>query len=66
MKYLHDNGFKVLILNRFGYDASNNVLYINNNIPNADHSRIEPITTTTAAQSAQSGVVTKTRLEAIH
>ncbi|MBV9176864.1 MAG: hypothetical protein JO297_07480 [Nitrososphaeraceae archaeon] len=65
MKYLHDNGFKVLILNRFGYDASNNVLYINNNNPDAGYSRIELITTT-AAQSAQSGVVTKTILEAIH
>jgi hypothetical protein len=49
MKYLHDHGFKVLVLNQFGYDANNNIPYINNN-PDADHSRIEPITTTAAAK----------------
>jgi polysaccharide deacetylase len=30
MKYLHDNGFKVLLLNRLGYDTTNNVFYIKN------------------------------------
>jgi hypothetical protein len=28
MKYLHDNGFRVLTLNDLGYDTKNNVLYI--------------------------------------
>jgi hypothetical protein len=28
MKYLHDNGFKVLLLNQLGYDSNNNVLFI--------------------------------------
>ena len=28
MKYLHDNGFKVLTMNQFGYDTANNVLYV--------------------------------------
>ena len=28
MKYLHENGFKVLLLNQLGYDANNNVFYI--------------------------------------
>jgi hypothetical protein len=28
MKYLHDNGFKVLLLNQLGYDPINNVFYI--------------------------------------
>ncbi|HXP48660.1 MAG TPA: hypothetical protein VN922_01835, partial [Bacteroidia bacterium] len=28
MKYLHDNGFKVLTMSDLGYDKKNNVLYI--------------------------------------
>ena len=28
MKYLHDNGFRVLLLNQLGYDQNNNVFYI--------------------------------------
>ncbi|MFZ0510449.1 MAG: hypothetical protein WAM14_02485 [Candidatus Nitrosopolaris sp.] len=28
MKYLHDNGFRVLLLNQLGYDPNNNVFYI--------------------------------------
>ena len=31
MKYLRDNGFKVLTMNDLGYDNTNNVLYIRNN-----------------------------------
>ncbi len=31
MKYLHDNGFKVLTMNDIGYDSTNNALYIRNN-----------------------------------
>jgi peptidoglycan/xylan/chitin deacetylase (PgdA/CDA1 family) len=30
MKYLHDNGFKVVSLNQLGYDTMNNVLYLKN------------------------------------
>jgi len=30
MKYLHDNGFKVLIMSQFGYDTTNNLFYIKN------------------------------------
>jgi peptidoglycan/xylan/chitin deacetylase (PgdA/CDA1 family) len=30
MKYLHDNGFKVVTLNQLGYDTMNNVLYLKN------------------------------------
>jgi hypothetical protein len=30
MKYLHDNGFRVLTMNQIGYDPTNNVLYIRN------------------------------------
>jgi peptidoglycan/xylan/chitin deacetylase (PgdA/CDA1 family) len=30
MKYLHDNGFKVLVLNQLGYDTKNNVFYLKN------------------------------------
>jgi hypothetical protein len=30
MKYLHDNGFRVLTMNQLGYDTTNNVLYIKN------------------------------------
>jgi peptidoglycan/xylan/chitin deacetylase (PgdA/CDA1 family) len=31
MKYLHDNGFKVLTMNVLGYDTTKNALYIRNN-----------------------------------
>ena len=31
MKYLHDNGFKVLTMNHLGYDITKNALYIRNN-----------------------------------
>jgi len=30
MKYLHDNGFRVMNMSNLGYDAKNNVLYIKN------------------------------------
>jgi hypothetical protein len=30
MKYLHDNGFKVITINDLGYDTNNNVFYIKN------------------------------------
>jgi len=30
MKYLYDNGFKVLTLSQLGYDTANNVLYLKN------------------------------------
>jgi len=30
MKYLHDNGYRVLLLNQFGYDPNNNVFDIKN------------------------------------
>jgi peptidoglycan/xylan/chitin deacetylase (PgdA/CDA1 family) len=33
MKYLHDNGFKVLTLNQIGYDTTHNVLDIKNSTP---------------------------------
>ncbi len=28
MKYLHDNGFKVIRMSDLGYDVHNNVLYV--------------------------------------
>ena len=33
MQYLHDNGFKVLLLNQFGFDSANNLFYIKK-VPN--------------------------------
>ena len=30
MRYLHDNGFKVLLLNQFGFDPTTNVFYLKN------------------------------------
>jgi hypothetical protein len=30
MKYLHDNGFKVLTMSQLGYDTTNNVFYLKN------------------------------------
>jgi peptidoglycan/xylan/chitin deacetylase (PgdA/CDA1 family) len=43
MKYLHDNGFKVLTMNQLGYDAANNILYLKNA---AGYSTIKPASTT--------------------
>ena len=28
MRYLHDNGFKVLLLNQFGFNPTNSVFYL--------------------------------------
>jgi hypothetical protein len=44
MQYLHDYGFKVLVLNQLGYDITTNVFYVKNvplpasttTTPNAD------------------------------
>ena len=33
MKYLHDNGFKVITMSDLGYDENSRSLYIKNNIP---------------------------------
>jgi hypothetical protein len=30
MKFLHDNGFRVLLLNQLGFDQTKNVFYIKN------------------------------------
>ncbi|HET7147646.1 MAG TPA: hypothetical protein VFI73_04025 [Candidatus Nitrosopolaris sp.] len=30
MQYLHDNGFKLLLLNQFGFEPTNNVFYLKN------------------------------------
>jgi len=52
MKYLHDNGFKVLVLNQFAYDPNNNVFYVANNNNVTSHSgRIAATTTTTATRT---------------
>ena len=32
MKYLYDNGFKVLTVNDLGYDTKNNFLYIKSSV----------------------------------
>jgi hypothetical protein len=33
MKYLHDNGFRVLLLNQVGFDPIKNVFYLKNTLP---------------------------------
>ena len=48
MQYLHDNGFKVLLLNQFGFDPTNNVFYLKN-VPSSTHG------TTTDAATLLSG-----------
>ena len=30
MKYLHDNGFRVLTINQLGYDTTNSLFYVKN------------------------------------
>lgn len=52
MKYLHDNGFKVLTMNQLGYDNTNNVFYMKN-IPSPS-----PTTTTTAATTGIANATT--------
>jgi hypothetical protein len=54
MKYLHDNGFKVLTMNQLGYDNTNNVFYIKN-IPSPTSTTT---TTTTAATNAIANATT--------
>jgi peptidoglycan/xylan/chitin deacetylase (PgdA/CDA1 family) len=41
MKYLHDNGFKVLLLNQLEYDPNNNVFYITFDVHSLDR---QPVT----------------------
>ena len=49
MKYLHDNGFRVLLLNQLGYDPTKNVFYLNN---------LPRLTTTSTVAKATHGATT--------
>ena len=49
MKYLHDNGFKVLLLNQLGYDTKNNAFYLKNS---ADDDNNTAATTNTALRTS--------------
>ncbi|MDQ6862878.1 MAG: hypothetical protein M3044_03555 [Thermoproteota archaeon] len=52
MQYLHDKGFRVLVLNQLGYDKTNNVFYVKNvPMPATTTSR----TTTTIPNSDTNG-----------
>ena len=44
MQYLHDNGFKVLLLNQFAFDSTHNVLYLMN-IPSSNGAKTYSIAT---------------------
>ncbi|HET7391335.1 MAG TPA: hypothetical protein VFJ51_10965, partial [Nitrososphaeraceae archaeon] len=46
MKYLHDNGFKVLLLNQLGFDPVKNAFYLKNTVP--------PLETLTAKSTSPS------------
>jgi peptidoglycan/xylan/chitin deacetylase (PgdA/CDA1 family) len=46
MQYLHDNGFKVLLLNQLGYDTAHNTFYLKNS--SAADTRTSTTTTTSA------------------
>jgi peptidoglycan/xylan/chitin deacetylase (PgdA/CDA1 family) len=48
MKYLHDNGFKVLLLNQIGYDTTHNTFFIKNSPAAADTAATRISTTTTS------------------
>jgi peptidoglycan/xylan/chitin deacetylase (PgdA/CDA1 family) len=43
MKYLHDNGFKVLTINQLGYDTASNILYIKGAPISNNYSLLSPI-----------------------
>lgn len=56
MKYLHDNGFKVLTLKQIGYDTNNNIFYLKNSHKTSTVS----ITTNTTTSSNTSNTSHKT------
>jgi hypothetical protein len=51
MKYLHDNGFRVLLLNQFGFDPTNNLFYIKN-VPSSTHGAVTNNTAIVARNSS--------------
>lgn len=51
MKYLHDNGFRVLTLSQLGYDPMNNVFYIKN-VPSSSSTTTTTNTATIARDSS--------------
>ena len=53
MKYLHDNGFRVLTLTQLGYDPMNNVFYIKNG-PSSSSTTATTNTATLATDSSSS------------
>jgi hypothetical protein len=53
MKYLHDNGFKVLLLNQLGYNQNNNVFYIKNFSSAATIKAAAPITSASTYSNAK-------------
>src|SRR5215469_13590479 len=53
MKYLHDNGFKILTLKQIGYDTYNNIFYVKNSI-------YDSITNNTVTSSNISNTIHKT------
>jgi len=53
MKYLHDNGFKVLTLDQLGYNAAKNVFYIK---APASTNKNEPVQATSGPGQSLSGV----------
>jgi peptidoglycan/xylan/chitin deacetylase (PgdA/CDA1 family) len=56
MKYLHDNGFKVLTLKQIGYDTNNNIFFIKD----SHETRIVSITNNTATSSNILNTIHKT------
>ena len=53
MKYLHDNGFKVLLLNRLRFDPTNNVFYISN-IPSSSGTAVNAATVQASTTTSSS------------
>jgi hypothetical protein len=51
MKYLHDNGFRVLLLNQLGHDPNNNVFHIKN-APSSPYGTTASAATLVKAQSS--------------
>jgi peptidoglycan/xylan/chitin deacetylase (PgdA/CDA1 family) len=56
MKYLHDNGFKVLVLNQLGYDTTYNTFYLKNS--SAAGAAYTFVTRTTSTAGAPTSVST--------
>jgi peptidoglycan/xylan/chitin deacetylase (PgdA/CDA1 family) len=61
MKYLHDNGFKVLVLNQLGYDTTHNTFYLKNSSAAAADTAATRTTNTVGAPTIATTAIDKSK-----